>query len=544
MKKYVLKCKKSLLLFIASNIVGAATAISLAFVLGFIAQIAIKQETDKIGIIALVAFIYIVIDAFFDFSSTYTTSVLVHNVSKYLRSDLVRKIESISYENKTSEENGYYLSKINNDIEIVDQEYIGSLCQIFFQICCLIFAISSTLIIQPVITVIILLLSSIPILFPKLTEKSLQKAKDGVIQQKATYMNVLDEIFHKFLTLKLFNGFTGINKIHDNENEKLKDSKLKYAKINRIVYSGAYGLSNMIYLATWVIGLVFVVHHALTLPKLIALSQLMTFVGGPIQIISERYSLYISAKAVSKDLVKFINSENKEESSWGDKILLDIESVELRNVNYINGEKHILKNINLSLHKKQKIAIIGESGSGKTTLLNVLAGLLTIEGSYLINDVNYHNYTLDSFRDEVVLQNQDNIIFNTDAKNNITVFNEYKTDEICNTIRTLGLEERLFVNNKLSTEILGKNNNKLSGGEVRRLELGRVILKHGNLVLLDEPTAGLDIDNRKFIENLITSMNNDIIVTTIHNYTPEFLEKFDLIIVMEKGMIKQQILHC
>ena len=149
-------------------------------------------------------------------------------------------------------------------------------------------------------------------MFPKLTEKRLQSYKEAEQQAKAHYASTLTQIFSGFLPLRIFHAFDGINRLHDEANDGLCKKKLDFRRIRGILYAGAYGCGNLVFLGTWVVGLFFAAKGLVTLPALIAFAQLMTFVAGPVQIISERYAATVAAAAVCRRVRSFLHAPTDE----------------------------------------------------------------------------------------------------------------------------------------------------------------------------------------------------------------------------------------
>lgn len=138
-------------------------------------------------------------------------------------------------------------------------------------------------------------------------------------------------------------------------------------------------------LGTWVLGLFFVTRGVITLPALITFAGLMNFVAGPVQIISERYSSTIAASAVCKRVLTFLDAPTDEADSWGSEPLTQIKTVTLNDISCRRDDREILKHVDLTLQKGDRVALLGESGAGKSTLLKVLASMYAAEGEYTIN---------------------------------------------------------------------------------------------------------------------------------------------------------------
>lgn len=258
--------------------------------------------------------------------------------------------------------------------------------------------------------------------FPKLTEKRLQAHQENEQQAKARYLTAITQIFSGFFQLKIFNAFSGVNRAHDEANENLYRKKLRSRRIRRILYAGAYGCGNLVVLGTWVLGLFFVTRGVITLPALITFAGLMNFVAGPVQIISERYSSTIAASAVCKRVLAFLDAPTDEADSWGSEPLTQIKTVTLNDISCRRDDREILKHVDLTLRKGDRVALLGESGAGKSTLLKVLASMYAAEGEYVINGRPCRDYRYEDFRRQVTLLSQKTFVYSASIRDNLTMF--------------------------------------------------------------------------------------------------------------------------
>ena len=180
--------------------------------------------------LAIITLLYILLDTFLNFLMDYTKERAIHQIGESLRSDIIRRIEGLSNEEKRQNEDSFYLSLINHDIPTVEQDYFGSLGAVYFQVCCFGIAIFSALRIQPVMTVIMLFISVIPVMFPKLSEKPLQKAKTEEQEAKKAHLHIVTQILSGYSFLRVFNSFSGINRKYDYENDRLPKRKNSSAR--------------------------------------------------------------------------------------------------------------------------------------------------------------------------------------------------------------------------------------------------------------------------------------------------------------------------
>ena len=366
MKRYYRKNRPSVALFLVSNLLAAGSSVFMSFLLGTFADSAMEGDLSRVWKIALVTLFYLCIETFFAFLLDYSRDIVAQRVGRDLRADAVRKIEALSYMEKSEKDDGACLSLVQNDVDTIQQDYVTSLGEIYFQICCFLLAVASAIAIQPVMTLIMIAVSVLTAAFPKLTEKRLQAHQENEQQAKARYLTAITQIFSGFFQLKIFNAFSGINHAHDEANETLYRKKLRSRRIRRILYAGAYGCGNLVVLGTWVLGLFFVTRGVITLPALITFAGLMNFVAGPVQIISERYSSTIAASAVCKRVLAFLDAPTDEADSWGSEPLTQIKTVTLNDISCRRDDREILKHVDLTLQKGDRVALLGDAGHSTT----------------------------------------------------------------------------------------------------------------------------------------------------------------------------------
>lgn len=198
--------------------------------------------------------------------------------------------------------------------------------------------------------------------------------------------------------------------------------------------------------------------------------------------------------------------------------------------NYDFQETAVLKDINLSVSQGEKVAIIGPSGSGKSSLLQIMSGLYDIEqGETLLYGQTISNI-MEAERYEVLnvlLQSQQ--MFDGTIRYNL--FTEESDDVIYRVLESVNLGH-LDIDHQITLD-----GSTLSGGEMQRLALARLILKPSKVWLLDEPTTALDEENTKKIMNLIYSYAETLVVAT---HDLQLLPAFDKIIVLIDGQIIEQ----
>lgn len=203
--------------------------------------------------------------------------------------------------------------------------------------------------------------------------------------------------------------------------------------------------------------------------------------------------------------------------------------VEVRNVDfkYWNQSNYTLKKVQLSVQEGEHVAIIGPSGSGKSTLLQLMLGLYQSEdGMVLINNQDITSI-LDSDKYSSInalLQSQQ--LFDGTVRDNL--FTDQEDAVIEDVFDTLGLSH-IDLDRHITL-----SGNTLSGGEIQRIGIARLLLKEAPIWVLDEPTTALDIYHTNLVMDEIHKQSQTLIVAT---HDLRLLPKFDKIMVMVDGEI-------
>lgn len=225
----------------------------------------------------------------------------------------------------------------------------------------------------------------------------------------------------------------------------------------------------------------------------------------------------------------------------------DMENVfTFRNVSFAYGNKEnkVLDNLNLSIKKGLKTAIVGKSGSGKSTLLKLLCRQYKAEsGEVLYFEENLEDVSPKLLREDVGLISQDAVIFPMSVLDNIRMGKPEATrEEIIHAAKQAGCHEFIEKLPKGYDSVMEERGNNLSGGQKQRICIARAILKNADILLLDEPTSALDKENEELISRTIEKIaDNKTVVTVAHRLTT--VVDYDDIIVMEEGRIVERGNH-
>ncbi|PRJ64362.1 cysteine/glutathione ABC transporter permease/ATP-binding protein CydD [Haemophilus influenzae] len=198
----------------------------------------------------------------------------------------------------------------------------------------------------------------------------------------------------------------------------------------------------------------------------------------------------------------------------------------------------LTKPLNFQITANHNVALVGQSGAGKTSLINAILGFLPYKGSLKINGQELRESNLADWRKHIAWVGQNPLLLQGTIKENLLLGNIQANDEEINQalMRSQAKEftDKLGLHHKIKDGGLG-----ISVGQAQRLAIARALLRKGDLLLLDEPTASLDAQS----ENLVLHALNEASqhqTTLMITHRIEDLKQCDQIFVMQRGEIVQQ----
>jgi len=255
----------------------------------------------------------------------------------------------------------------------------------------------------------------------------------------------------------------------------------------------------------------------------------------PLKKISSAYNQMQDAFAASDRIFDILGK--KPTIISGDKILNQINQIELKNINLNYGELKALNNINLLAKKGELIALVGDSGGGKSSLINLLLRFYdSNQGEILFDNQNIKDLNIDNLRDKIALVSQRIFIFNDTISSNIAYGKEINNDKIIKVLKQANAFD--FVNNLENgiDTILDEFGTNLSGGQRQRISIARAIYRNPEILIFDEATSALDNKSEKAIQDSLKDIMKDKI-TFIIAHRLSTIQNADKIFVLKDGKI-------
>ncbi len=271
----------------------------------------------------------------------------------------------------------------------------------------------------------------------------------------------------------------------------------------------------------------------------------------PLRQLSARYHAGMTGITAAQHIYAILDAPESKKEPQLETSLLEAQfqqeyTITLRDVAfaYESSEDHSLREINLILNKGKHYVLVGKSGSGKSTLAQLLLRfVLPDEGGIFINDLNINSWSADQWRRFIGWVPQRATLFHKSLVDNIAFGDEsYTSEEIQRAVAAAGLNDLVKTLDKGLHTSLNESGSRLSGGEAQRVALARAFLKDPRILILDEPTAYLDIELEKRIIQVTRQLMEGRTTLTIAHRISTIMEA-DEIIVMDKGKLSDQGSH-
>ncbi|QJC35053.1 ATP-binding cassette domain-containing protein [Enterobacteriaceae endosymbiont of Donacia piscatrix] len=480
----------------------------------------------------------------------YFEKLIQHNNTLYLLNNfrilIFNKIFPLYPSDLISIFNIKILNMLISDIEILDFLYI----KIFIPIIVISTISIIILICLSIINLIFFIILYITILFLVLFYffyfyKKSKTIGKKYISLKEKYFFYISNFISQHTEYKIFEGIKYISyKIY---NLELKLKKIQLIKNNYNIQSKL--LMNTIINTNILLIIIYYYYNntykyqiILFLLFFITFYKILSPLSNVFQNINE---IFLSAKKIfylieKKPTIVFTNTDNVKNKNYF--FLLKINNLSF----YFNKKKiYILKNISLYIQKYQKIAITGHNGSGKSTLFMLLTRAWDpVKGKIFLNKCNLKKWNLSLLRKNISMMSQKIYLFSDTLRNNILLNNQnnkkINDNYLIKVLKLVGLKKLL--NNEGLNTWMGEEGRSLSGGELKKLGIARIMIHNGNLVLLDEPTEGLDKNSSiKIIKLILSFFNKKTIIFITHNI--HILKKMDYIYLMDNGSIIEKGKH-
>lgn len=276
------------------------------------------------------------------------------------------------------------------------------------------------------------------------------------------------------------------------------------------------------------------------MPQMINLyNYFILFMGNAYMITAVWQNVKLSHGACST--IARLSEIEDEKLNEGISMTQEQKDIVFQNVSFsYDGTNNVLNDINFTIPHGKVTAIVGENGCGKSTIIKLLERFNDpTSGKILVGNDDLHQIKLSQWRNQVGYLFQSDQLVKGSIKENICygIEGEYTEEDLIEATKLASAYDFIqSKEDKFETQI-SKFDSKLSGGEMQRLAIARILMKHPNYLIMDEATSGIDVINEaEILEAINNLMKDKTVIMVSHNM--DLIKKADHIIVLNKGVIE------
>lgn len=458
----------------------------------------------------------------------------ISQYKEYVFDRLTRKnISAFAGENTAA-----YISALTNDIQTIEQGYLWDTLTLLQSLLPFIGAMALMIWYSPLLTLIAVLLSLLPLIASLLAGNRVARAEKNVSDRNEAYTSALRDSLGGFSVIKAFQAEAQMLRIFRENVRELAKAQCAKHKTQILVQMFASIAGITAQLGVFLFGAYLAAaQKGITPGTILLFVQLMNYILSPISTIPSCLAERKAAKVLVLKIANALNANVRDEIEAKPRPLARGIVVNDLSFGYAPNQP-VLKNICCSFALGKKYAIVGASGSGKSTLLHLLMASYTdYEGTICYDETELRRISSRNlYAMESIIQ-QNVFVFNATIQENITMFRDFPQEQIQEAIRLSGLSA--LIEEKGADYLCGENGSGLSGGEKQRIAIARSLLKKTQILLVDEATAALDAETAHQVSSAILGLDGVTCIVVTHSLEESLLRQYDGIIALKNGSIAE-----
>ena len=545
--KYARPYTKSLVFaFICLTLTSLVNLVLPLIVRNMINAVVILKDSQILDELAWDLFFIIILQAVFAVTHNYVFGFVGHRMTTDFRIEFFSHIQSLSLRFFQERRLGEILSRMNNDISVIQNALVSIPVALLRQSITLIGAMAIILYLNWKLTGLILLILPPLMIFARVFGKRLRLFSEKLQDQVAQAVVVLEEVAS---SIKIVKSFTREN--YERERFKKEIETAFERAVDKLKISSFFG--------PFILGLTFMVSAVLiwyggyqvmsgvTTPgELAAFFLYALIVAGPIGTFVRLYTQIQEASGAIRRVYEILDTAPAIDNPENPIFLENITGrIQFENVSFgYRQEFEILHNISFDVRPGQTVALVGPSGAGKSTVIKLLHRFFDAsQGSIRLDEHDIRSLDRKSFLNQIALVPQETLLFGGTVKENILYGKLDATDQELEDAAKKANAHDFIVDLENGYEtIVGEKGAKLSGGERQRIAIARAILKNPKILVLDEATSSLDNCSEALIQEAVEKLMEGR-TTFIVAHRLSTIHKADQIIVLEKGRVVETGQH-
>lgn len=522
--------KRELIIGLLLSITLAASSVALLTLSGWFISAAAFSGLSATTAILFNYFIPAAMIRFLSFIrilSRYGDRVVNHDFTFRILSTLrvwfYEKLIPLAPAHLLSHRSGDLLNRVVNDIDALDHLYLNILSPTMISLFLLTGTAIFTAYFSMLLAILFFSIASIALIITAMITYQ-QSQKIGLFVQEKTaqlrtkIIDSLQGMTDLLLFVKRESRLCAIDESH----QQLMTTQKKFALIKGMTLSLMQLFSGITIACTLIMGIPLVRHHLITGAELAMIILLIIAVFDQLTALPFAWLSLGKTKHAAHRLLEIANTKPVIVFSEKFSAIGNHHSVVFSDVSfsYPNRPIPVIDNFSLDISSGTRLGITGDSGSGKTTLLQLIARIWDPDfGKITVDGVNLKYFSESDLRKTIALVTQHVHIFNASVRDNLTLMQETITDDVLfSVLEKMALSDLINnLPNQYNTE-MGEFGKNFSGGQIRRIAIARALLVNSPVLLLDEPSTGLEHSlMQKIWRNCESDFKDKTVIVATHD---------------------------
>ena len=478
--------------------------------------------------------------------STYGMAIAAIQIWAEVRANLYSHLQRLSLSFHDQFETGDLISRVTSDIERLRSTTIKVALPLFTNILTL---VGMLVLVFWLNWELALIAITVFPLFIFLTKRLIVRIRRVARKHRKTQGVIADTTHETISAIEVVQALFLHNHLESNffkQNTKYSDQGAESLRLSALLEGTVQVLMALITALVLWRGSQIVLQKALTPGELLVFLSYLKNAFDPLRQITKQAGKIAQAAASGERVLHVLDYEpHVRDLPRAQKAHRFFGAVEFENVTFGYEPNHnILKNLNFKVRPGQQVALVGPSGSGKSTLVSLILRLYDpVEGGILIDGEDIRSYKLDSLRQQISVVLQDSFLFAASVRENIAYGKLGAADwEVERAARLANAHDFIMKLPDGYDTVLGDRGGTLSGGQRQRIAIARAAIRQAPIIILDEPTTGLDSASEQAVNSAFEHLTQDKTTFIISHDLPA-VENADLILYLEGGRILERGTH-
>lgn len=506
-----------------------------ALIINLVANTAASAESVReLLSVGLIAVLFALLYPFSRLLADDAMQTYGERAAQSVRSRLNRSIFSMDSAEFAKKDTGEYLNTLTGDVLLLRDQYYTQVPLIFSYAAQFVFCVVYSILLNPVVAAVMMVLSVIQYFVPMLFVKKINRLTVVQSQQTASFTSKAKELLLGFSVVKSYGGERSVEGEFDEANQNMANARLRAQLMTQLMMKSNLLIALLMVLLSVLTAGWFVVKGSMTPATLLTVFYIANRFSMPVMDFAATYTQIKGSRGVQERLGEFLAAHPARPPRKADAVR---QGIEVRDLNFSYSEDApAIRSFSYFFEKGKKYLLLGESGCGKSTLLKVLAGQYPSRGVY-VDGKPLESLPSGSLAGRLVLVGQQPYVFRRSVADNIDFLGLGDRKRVEKEIKRCCLSDFIASLPQGVDTLVDEEQRQLSGGQKARIGLARALYAQPDILLLDEVTSALDPETARAIEEMLLGLEGITILHISHKPNPELTSRYDGVLTMENGRL-------